>query len=359
MPNIATMLSDKLSFLDDKILSKRILWVCVCILFAWCLCLARIHKSHEALISSSRLIVETIIVFSLFRLNAEKTSQIVLSVVTIIATLNSLVVVVQMCESAGCLPTSFNSLITSVWRLPVNEWTRKSGFFNGFQTSSFFSFMALVILVRRRDGVSSIFAALNIFPIFFGARTFLLFLPFVMVLSRKLIFFVFMLFSLIFSFAHVEGCNKQGLLPLMKTHLNERVIPAFFVAIKADVRSDYSAKDTMSHYKNSLNGMQWLWGNGMPRYSKEGGGDPAFSRWLSQAGIPGALLVILISLCLIVRIAKKNNTENIFFALVLVLSTIKGELVTAALVYSTLLVYALSTSSSVLPVWERKGGGAV
>lgn len=331
------LVSRILNTLDRPVVFRRAMLVLVFLLFAWCCGVtAIVDKSQEALVSSGRLLVETLLVLTLSFFAKERFWGFFLKSLIAVSTISSLVVIFQLLEGIGCFPRFFTHIITDFWHL-ANEGSRKPGLFNGFLTSSLLAFLSLVLLSGRKDRWSVILMTLNLFPIGFGSRTVLVFLPVFLALNRR----VLVGGAVALAILTFVG-SSCGFFQMLEQHVEERIVPTARVVINANPNLDYSSLDLMTHYKEPDNGLEWLIGNGEPRYSEHGGKDPAVSRWLLQAGLPAAALIVLISALLCYRIARKPGWVNLLFVLVLALATFKSELITSTLIFSVLMLYALS-----------------
>jgi hypothetical protein len=300
------------------------------------------HVTYDAVTSSVRILVEIALFLALSRRydlrGALERFVIVFSVV------NSVVVLVQILEQMDLLATHLSDIPVDIYGIQV-EYFRKPGLLNGFQTSSLISFLAIVIATSRLTG--STFRAptwylvivVNILPIFFGARVFLVLLPLVFVANRRLLVLTAILFFAFVSYADFIG-GELG------EYVDNRITPAFQVVFGGSVESDYSAADTVSHYRMPEDVYELVFGNGAPRYPVgAGGGDPTFSRWLLQAGAPAAGLVTLLCALLILRVARCRGIAYKILAASLALATFKGELVSAAGVVFVLLTLTQSRFS--------------
>ncbi len=326
--------------LDRQAFFKSAMLILVSLLFVWCCVVTLIvDKSHEALVSSGRLLAETLLVLTFSFFATERFWAFFFKSLIALSTISSIVVIIQLLEGVGCFPSFTNRIITDFWHL-ANEGTRKPGLFNGFLTSSLLAFFALVLLSGRKDWWSVILMTLNLFPIGFGARTVVVFLPFFLLFNRRVIIGGGV--ALVILSAVGYSC---GFLQMVELHIHERILPAARVVVNVNPNLDYSSLDLMTHYKEPDTGLAWLIGNGEPRFSAHGGKDPAVSRWLLQAGMPAAVLIVLISALLCYRIARKQGLANVLFVLVLALATFKSELMTSTLIFSVLMLYAVSDYS--------------
>ncbi|WP_155419420.1 hypothetical protein [Chromobacterium subtsugae] len=346
-------------FSDDKLFRRNCILL-VFALFIWCLLLSPFQSSKEAIISASRLLVETSLVFALIKFQPKNTPRWCFKFIIWLGTINGIIIVFQIMEGLNYLDIGFSKIITDVWKLPVNEYSRKPGLFSGFQSSSYISFMAIVLLIQYEKSKTGIFGAINFFTIFFGARTFLVFLPaFALINRRILAYFIFINIALL---GTTNILDSHAYVKMMVSHLKTRVFPAMDAVYTLRPGISESASDTFTQYQitpqdinkkseaventiaagNKFSYKQLLLGNGMPRYSKEGGLDTMLSRWLKQSGAPAAILVSLLTLLICLKIGSKKGLVNKVLMLALLLSSVKGELVTATLIFSSLLIYSLT-----------------
>lgn len=329
----------RLTCLDDNKSFMNLLAGTVLLLFAWsAFTTLLIQHSHEAIISSGRLVVETTAVFMLFALRHYIDIPKYFSYAVVgLACINSVVVIIQLMEGVGCLTPRLSWIITGFWQLPVDEWTRKLGLFNGVQTSSLLSFIAMAMMAGRRDHVSLSIMALCLFPLFFGSRTLLIFMiPYLLYYWR-----VLLRSALLLGFLMAMG-GSCGFDKMVSHHFEYRFKPTAAVILNVNPNLDYSTIELQTHYHEPTSPTDWILGNGYPRFSPEGGKDPTISRWLLQTGVPGLLLALAVSGLVCWRILRKGNWGNAVFALALAASMVKAELITSTAIYSILLLYGLS-----------------
>jgi len=331
---------------------KQILFGLVIAFFVWnCFTTFVNHMSAEALRSAGRLVAETVLVLLVLRYKNSQVLERIFYALAIFASINSVIVILQLLESAGCLNTPFRLITTNFWGV-IDEVARKPGMLNGFQNSSLLSFLAIAFLIKRKDAWSVLMMSLNVFPILFGARTFLVFLPFLLLLNFRLSMGAIAAFSLF-----VLSGSSCDLNWIIKVHFAEKVIPGINALVTADFNKDYSANLTVHQYREPKDIKSWLLGNGVPRYmgiseklpaysGVVGGGDPTISRWLLQSGGPAVILVTLIIGLILSRIWMLPGLANKLFTISLILTTLKGEVVTATLIFSILVMYALLKPSA-------------
>jgi len=329
------------SLLANRVFMMRLHALLAASLLVWTLLTYTISPiSAEPIVSSTRLLIETLfVILCIHRLPVVWFERLKVLIITI-ASINSIIVILQLLETTQCISTNLNWLITDFWQLPVNEWTRKTGFFNGVLTSSLFSFFALALLARERNLKATLLMGLIAIPILFGARIFLLFLiPLLLIYWRSLLTVAALLLTLA---ALTPGCNFKAML---YNHYIHRIIPALSVVSKTDLSQDYSSKALASYYVFPETAKEWLFGNGYSRYAPQGGNDPAVMRWLRQSGLPALALVMAISGLICLQLLRTRNWGHALFAFALGLSVLKAELITATLLYSLLLLYSLSLTS--------------
>ena len=294
-------------------------------------------RSIESVISSSRIISEVLLAFWIVQ--KEKVESLK-KIVFLLSSLNSIVVLLQLLESFFSFNTGFNTL-SRFWGLSVDptDDVRKPGLLNGFQSSSFLSFLTITWLIRKKEPKLVLVMLLNTVPIVFGSRTFLPFLLLLILLNIRLVVGVVSLSAAVFLLSSPELSNS------LQQYFFERILPALKVFLTMDPTMDGSSQDTLTHYRTPNSLHEWGLGNGMPRYSDLGGKDPFFSRWLLQAGVLAASLASLITGFILIKIWKAGKLENKIFAVALLVATFKGELVTATLILTTLLVYSAENKS--------------
>lgn len=322
-----------------KPLADQLLIWSAFVLFLWSVLTSIINdRSYDAITSSTRIFIEiSVYMFIARRFDLKGGLE---GLIITLSVVNSVVVLFQILEQMDLVGTNFTSITEEFYGVEV-EYFRKPGLLNGFQTSSLISFIAIVLSTARIKMKSLASArwyfviVANIIPIFFGARVFLVLLPFLFVTNLRLILISLLLVLLTYIYSDFVG-GELG------EYIDERVVPAFTVVFGGGIASDYSAADTISHYRMPETIGELVIGNGAPRYPVgEGGGDPTLSRWYLQAGAPAGILITLISSFLIWRVARIGGAASKVLACALVLATLKGELVTASGVVFSLL--ALST----------------
>lgn len=319
---------------SDDVFLKRCFGLLVLLLFIWSVFTVLCHRqSYEAVISSSRLVIETFLVFTLLKFKLIK-REMFINAILVLSIINSVVVFIQLMEGIGCFSTNFSWIITDFWHLH-EDLSRKPGIFNGFLTSSFFSFMAIAMIGERKKSIlNTVILLVALIPIIFGARTFLVFVPIVLLLNARLLICFLVISTVVLTFFY--STNKG----FFDSHIDDRLSPVVSVVVNLDPTLDPSSKDLFkNHYRFPKNVSELLMGNGFPRYFEVGGKDASIMRWVLQAGLPAAVIVFLISFLICLRIALIGTSENIVFALALCLTMIKGELITSAICYAVLFSY--------------------
>lgn len=325
-------------------IEEQVMLLAALVLVLWSTLTAVMHHvTYDAVTSSVRILVEIGLFVLLARRYNLRTG--LERVVVVLSVANSVVVLAQILEQMDLVASHFSDIPVDIYGIEV-EYFRKPGLLNGFQTSSLLSFLAIVIATARlaRSKLQApswyVVIVVNILPIFFGARVFLVLLPLVFIANRRLLALTAILFIAAVSYADLIG-GELG------EYIDERITPAFQVVFGGNVGSDYSAADTVSHYRMPDDVYELVFGNGEPRYPVgAGGGDPTFSRWLLQAGALAAGLVTLISTLLILRVARCEGMAYKILAAALVLATFKGELVSASGIVFGLLTLSQARSPS-------------
>lgn len=311
-------------------------------------------QSREAIVSAGRMLVEALAAGGmLLTLQYFKLEKWLVRGVIALSSINSLIGIIQLFEGIHCSPTNFSWMINEFWRLPVDEYSRKPGLFNGVLTSTLLAFVALSLLAGRKDRLGIVLLSLNVIPILFGARIFLVFLPlFLLIYWRAAIGA-----GLIIGMMALIGAHC-GMLELMDSHIRHRYIPTINVIVDADLQKDYSTKDLATHYQEPADTREWLLGNGHPRFSSFGGRDPAISRWLLQAGMPSLLLIIFLYSMLCWRILRKGSWAQFLLGTALFLSIVKCDLVISTGIFTLLILYALTPAEQLTPKCSSKNSPA-
>lgn len=209
---------------------------------------------------------------------------------------------------------------------------RNGGIVNGLQVSSILALISIFIGVKCKIKYSVIWFSINLFSLLTGSRT-------VLLLSTLLLLFYIkknpFKSILIISFFYQIVVSTTS----FDTYLKERILPAFQVALTFDVSKDYSAEDTVSQYKLPSSAKELLIGNGYPRYSNLGGKDPFISRWLMQSGLVVTIILLLLLIVMFYPIIKADLKLGLFLLFIVIVTSIKGELVTAIGVFDILVMF--------------------
>jgi hypothetical protein len=323
---------------DSDLLFKRSLLLFSALLFVWSSFVSLYHQqSYEAMGSAFRIFLEISLVFAVFGKKNFNTF-IIYRLIIAISVINGVIVVFQILEDLQISPTSFNRIIDEFWGLPVNEVTRKPGIFNGVLTSSLVSFLGLAILMQKRGLLVALGILVCALPIFFGARSFLIFGVLLVLSNWRLAL------ALLASIVMVSALTlPEEMSQAFSTHVEERILPTALVVLTLDPAADYSSKDLVQNqYRMPFNAVELMIGNGHPRYSELGGQDPATGRWLLQVGFPGLVMLMAIILTICLRIALIGGVANVIFGASLVFGAFKGELITASFILSIVAFYAMT-----------------
>jgi len=303
-------------------------------------------RGYEALISSSRIFLSTLLIVLIYRKINIRTS---VNFVYTFAILNSILVVLQLVDAIvinNLLPLALKSgaIFGVLDSASVDPW-RHSGIVPSLLTSSLLAIFGLIIGIEK-SGKGFIY--LFLFPfflvtLFFGSRTIILLMPFVAIyLMRRAkirnLFFIAILFSLIifvplnlFDSATIEGFYN---------FFSLRYGGLFNVIINLDLGRDYSSADTFTSYITPSNAKEFIFGNSCDRYSNCGGGDPFFSRWLIQAGFPS--IVLLTSMLTLLSVISLRYSKIVgLFGLAAIFIGLKGEVATSVIFYDTFFLSVL------------------
>ena len=209
---------------------------------------------------------------------------------------------------------------------------RNGGLVSGLQVSSILGLISMFIGVKYKIKYSVIWLSINLFSILTGSRTVLLLSTFLLLFfikknPFKSIIIISILFQIVVSTTSFD------------TYLRERILPAFQVALTLDASKDYSAEDTMSQYKLPSSATELLIGNSYPRYSNFGGKDPFISRWLMQSGLIVTTSLLVLLTVMFYPIIKADLRLGLLFLFIVVITSVKGELITAFGVFDILVIF--------------------
>jgi hypothetical protein len=340
MRNTATTFCKKLltDWKDANFFTKALIAL-LPLFFAWNLLTSIINQeSIEAVVSSGRLLFEGCVLFLLLRYGKNISGKLMWGVVGF-ASLNSLLVLWQILESANVIPTNLSHIVSNFWDLPQGESSRRTGLMNGYQSAGFLSMIAILCLLRRGSKLSRALIALNCIAVFFGSRTILLFLPFILMVNWRAALLAVAAISTMFLI------NAGELRLLLVYHITERLMPV----VTMNTIADPTVKDMMSQYRPpGTKADLWL-GNGHPRYSDHGGVDATASRWLLQSGLPALVMILTIAGLVILKIFLLRGLENKILAVCLTVLTVKTEIVTSSVGFPILIIYALYEG-----FWKRR-----
>ena len=221
---------------------------------------------------------------------------------------------------------------------------RNTGFLYGFQISSFFSALALIVIDNFK--ISKLTKALIIIiltsSILLGSRTILVsliiysFFNYTKIdsLARRTIPIVFIGLILI-------GSMNQVTRSFLELRLG------FILDIFKFELTDYSAQESISFFKKlyTIDLKTFLIGNGRPQYGPYGGSDPFYLKQIFQNGfIALFLLFTLISITIWKSKFELKTKVSVF--LIFLISSIKGELFTGLLSFE-ILMYLLNAKEKV------------
>lgn len=278
--------------------------------------------SSEAIVSSGRIFLE--VIFYIIVGTISKVRKILVKIVLLVGCGNSVTVLIQVAEEFKFFYIGATEIPNYLYSIEL-EFMRKPGFLNGFQVSSLFSLLAIGILLKKLETSNYkksllLLILINSASMLFGARTLLMVVPFIFIRNKTVLLFLILAIMLVVVFPPE---------PLI-LYYEERILPLFHVLMSFDVGQDYSSRDMLSHYKLPSGLIETTFGNGAPRYHPVfGGKDPTISRWLMQAGIIAAALISVITALVLSRLIFKYGWYNKVLAAGLLLTTLKGELVTS------------------------------
>jgi len=286
------------------------------------------NESFDALFSSSRMLLEATIAFSLvklFHLNKEYIAELIIK----IGVINSIFVLIEISESSQLINLGVSRYFHDFWGI-YEELTRKPGIFNTYLTSSFLSLISLTLLFKFKPRFWILFSLLNIASSFFGARTLIpviLIFLLILIIKNKQLFVFSALFCLLFAFLNFGNLIESNLISI---HLNERLKPFLDALLSVDSEVDYSAKDLILSYRMPRDLMELFFGNGFPRYHESGGQDPALTRWLFQSGFFALVLIVIINFVIVFKLISMCEWYGFIFSLGALALMFKSEQLTAA-----------------------------
>lgn len=290
---------------------------------------------YEAVFSSLRILISTVAVVLI---HPYVSPMAFIRTIYYFGAANSILALLQILDlffSLELLPTwlQYGQLFGLGDAAFVEVW-RQGGIVPSLQTSSLLALAGIVI----GASVGSRLLYFILFPflccaLVFGARTLLLVSPVALlyVLYRRQRAVLLWIPIVLIAASQLDGFNEFASL---------RFGGLYRVVVSGSVDADYSAADTLSHYRGISSAQEFLFGNGCDRYSPCGGGDPLYSRWLVQAGAPALILVTALMLIL-ASLGFSYSIGAGAAVLVLMLHSIKGELITSALVYDALVLLLL------------------
>lgn len=294
---------------------------------------------YEAVFSSLRILISTVAVVLI---HPYVTPMMLIRTIYYFGAANSILALVQFLDlffSLGLLPTwlQYGQLFGLGEAAFIEVW-RQGGIVPSLQTSSLLGLAGIVI----GASVGNRLLYFILFPfmccaVVFGARTLLLVSPLALiyVLYRRQRAVLLWIPIVLIVASQLEGFYEFASL---------RFGGLYKILVTGSFDADYSAADTLSQYRGISSAWDFLFGNGCDRYSPCGGGDPLYSRWLVQAGAPAMILVS--ALMLILMFLGFSYSIGAGAAVVaLMLHSIKGELITSALVYDALVLLLLSLTA--------------
>lgn len=316
-------------------LSKhRIILILAYLFLIWVLItnLLNVNNNFESLISSSRIFMSVLLSLIIFKNNnIEK----YLNLIFIIGLLNGIFVTVQTADFllGPFLPDflQYGYLYNKLFNISYIHSIRNGGFMHGLQVSSLLSLIALLIGFLKKKKYIYIWIIFLLIPLIFGSRT-------VIAISFFFLIYIFAKNKLLLIFVLVTGFYIVDSLPDLTSFYELRIEPLLNIVMTLDFNQDYSAKDTLSVYDKSINLKTFLIGNGMPQYSRLGGNDPLYTRWLFQTGFIGLVLLILLVVANI-TLGKRSIFVKLILLLVFFTTSIKGELLISAGIFDIFLIF--------------------
>jgi hypothetical protein len=334
-------------WVDDQSILTLVFWI-VLLNFIWVAISTLVSAVYgtQALLSATRMLVSTCIALIFYRyidLNR------LMNGIYYFAIFNSIFVVLQILNLLvydDLLPRwlhygQFFGLGDAAY---VDPW-RQGGIVPSLQTSSLLGLLGIVIGSVRGNRILY-FLAFPLFwsSIFFGARTIFLMMPFALIfVLYKKNYLVFIWIYVVYQIAALSiGFDE---------YFELRFGSVLSALSSGDFAADYSAADTLNSYRLPDTVSEFIFGNSCNRYTACGGGDPLYTRWLFQAGVPSLILVTLLMLCLTLYSFKYSFLAGCL-GLAMMAHSVKGELVTSTFVYDLYLIAVFALRNATIAITE-------
>lgn len=251
------------------------------------------HANGDYTATVLRMVLEVILAFLCGKAIGAKIKYL-LSAIFSLFIFNSLVILADVSDRLGILPTGFSSAIRQIGMTSVDS-TRSTGLYPlGFQSLGFFTFMTVIWLnhspvVRFWKAVAT---SVLIMSLFFGSRVYLLLsLVAIVVKYPKFVIGAIFLISLMSGAIALENS-------LFNYHLQVRLLPLFGMGAAVEYGSniDWIIAQIGGEWRLITNNI--LFGSGTPAYEgylgANGGGDTMIFRWINHGGLVAVTLILIL-----------------------------------------------------------------
>lgn len=307
-------------------------------------------QSLEGVVSSVRLFITAVIVYSLVRVVSREAT---IKFIIFIAIFNGLLILLQVFEqymNLDMLPVSLRyGGMYGFDKLHDYEIFKKGGIFPSSQVSSFLALFAIMLIMTNYRDKGLIFM---IFPgILFGSRSvfilFILFLLYIIYKSLKNLNkslnigkknFVYVLIGIFMVYLYIQSEYSS--------HHLYRFNQAINVFLNLDLAQDQSILTSISYLRAPDSVMELFFGNGMLRFNSLGGNDVFYSRWYLQSGMP-SLVFILSALAITGYVEHKATNSFGLVTLLFLVHGFKDEVITSSFVFPVYLLFIFSIKNIV------------
>ena len=288
--------------------------------------------SIEPLRNSLRLLFSTLVIVALGRYIIR-----LKSIFVAFAVVNSVLILLQGIDHYSAVLPEYLKAENIIHVDDYRRSFRNPGFLFGFQIASFVTVSAIEILLSYKFILRNLLLLIMFTSLLLGSRIVLLAYVLYNAMLRTRYTVKFLAFTLI-GFAILFT-----LIPLpdvVHDYLNLRF--GFLGGLAQGTLEDYSAEDTISFYGrlNDVSLINWVIGNGYPQYSKYGGNDPLYLRYLLQSGFI-SLILIMLSVIYLIFASDYSLKFKFVLTFLFLFTSVKGELFTGLFSFELLVIFLL------------------
>jgi len=299
------------------------------------------QQSLEGVISSFRLFVTVILVY-FFAQHVSRSK--IVNFVVFIAIINATLVLLQVFEqylSLDFLPPVLRyGFLYGFHESHDYEIFKKGGIFPSTQVSGLWALSAVILVnsYYKNKGILLLIAP----SILFSGRSVIIF---------SIFYLLYLGYRTLSKMARSERVNFRDLTYFLlfccavflyldseySTHHLYRIKQAMNVFFSLDL----SLHPSIAFFRYPADGMEFFFGNGLPRFHHMGGGDPLYSRWYLQSGFP-SLFFIMAAVLVSAFVEYKTTRSPGLFTLLMLIHGFKDEVLTSSYFFFFYLLFLFS-----------------